>query len=75
MANYDSADALSRAESESGETYLIPGTDCLSQVAFVLNTYGAPISDYAYLANPYYWVPNHFYASGYMSKFGPEHNV
>jgi hypothetical protein len=75
VREYDSAGAISRADSEYGETYLIPGTDCLSQVAFVLNTYGAPISDYAYLANLYYWVPNHFYVSRFMSRFGPERNV
>jgi hypothetical protein len=67
--------ALKVAQNQNDEAYRIPGADCLSQTVEVLATYGAPISEYAYLANPNYWVPNHYYHSGYMSQFGPEHRL
>lgn len=74
-ASNNSAAALSQATSEYGEPYKIPGADCLAQVTSVLRVYGAPISEYAYLINPYYWVPNHYYESSYMSEFEPEKPV
>ena len=67
--------ALSVAKAQSGEVYSIPDFDCLSQTVQVLATYGAPISEHLYLLNPYYWVPNHYYESKYMSKFGPKHRL
>jgi hypothetical protein len=61
--------ALSIVKAQAGEVYSIPDFDCLAQAVQVLAAYGAPISEHAYLLNPYYWVPNHYYESGYMSKF------
>ena len=75
VTNYDSSAALSVAKAQSGELYTIPDFDCLAQTVEVLATYGAPISEHEYLLNPYYWVPNHYYVSGYMSKFGPQHKL
>ena len=72
---YNAAAALKVVKGEYDEFYSIPDFDCLAQTVEVLATYGAPISEHIYLLNPYYWVPNHFYTSGYMSKFGPEHKV
>ena len=69
------AAALSIVKTQAGEVYSIPDYDCLAQVVEVLATYGAPISEHAYLLNPYYWVPNHYYESGYMSKFGSKKPV
>ena len=67
--------ALGVAQNQYGEKYEIPNSDCLSQTVDVLATYGASIDDAHYLLNAYYWVPNNFYASGYMSSFGPKQNL
>jgi hypothetical protein len=69
------AAALGIVKAQAGEVYSIPDFDCLAQTVQVLATYGAPISEHAYLLNPYYWVPNHYYQSGYMSKFGSAKKV
>jgi len=71
----NSTDALTEAQNEYGEPYFIPLTDCLSQVALVLGTYGAPVSEHAYLLDPRYWVPNKYYKSKYMSQFEPEKSL
>ncbi|MGH3259308.1 MAG: hypothetical protein ACRDOU_28565, partial [Streptosporangiaceae bacterium] len=67
--------ALDVAKNQYGEKYKIPGSDCLSQTVDVLAVYGASINDSSYLLNTYYWVPNNYYHSGYMSHFGPEHKL
>ncbi len=74
-ASYHAAAALHVVMVEHGEVYSIPNFDCLSETVKVLGSYGAPISEHLYILNPYYWVPNHYYESGYMSKFGPKHDV
>ena len=67
--------ALGVAQNQYGEKYEIPNSDCLSQTVEVLATYGASIDDAKYLLDAYYWIPNNFYASGYMSNFGPKQNL
>jgi hypothetical protein len=69
------AAALHVVRAQNGEVYSIPNFDCLSQTVQVLGSYGAPIGEHLYLLNPYYWVPNHYYKSGNMSKFGPKHQL
>jgi hypothetical protein len=71
VPTYHSAAALKVAESQGGESYTIPLSDCLTQTTDVLSKYGAPINDSTYLLNYIEWVPNAFYDSTYMKKFGP----
>jgi hypothetical protein len=75
VASYHSTAALKIAKSQGGETYTIPGFDCLSQTTDVLATYGAPINDGSYRLHPNDWVPNSYYESTYMSKFGPQERI
>lgn len=75
VANINASAALQVAESQYGEDYTIPDFDCLAQTVEVLATYGASMSEHAYLLNFKYWVPNNYYASGYMSHFGPKRKL
>lgn len=75
VGSYHAAAAFHVVTVEHGEFYSIPNFDCLSETVKILGAYGAPIGEHLYILNPYYWAPNHYYESGYMSKFGPKHNV
>lgn len=72
---YHSTAALDTAKALGGVLYEIPYFDCLAQATDVLAIYGAPVNDVTYLLNPDYWVPNNYYHSVYMSKFGPVHKI
>lgn len=75
VLSYHTAAALKVAKAQQGETYIIPGSDCLAQTTDVLAKYGAPINDSSYLLHPNDWVPNSYYESTYMSKFGPQERI
>lgn len=72
---YNSAAALKIAKGQGGESYTIPLSDCLTQTTDVLSKYGAPLNDSTYLLNYLEWVPNTYYASVYMKKFGPVRKI
>jgi hypothetical protein len=70
VPTYNSAAALKIAKSQGGESYTIPLSDCLAQTTDVLAKYGAPINDSTYLLYYPEWVPNTYYHSVYLKKFG-----
>lgn len=75
VPTYNSAAALKVAKSQGGESYTIPLSDCLAQATDVLAKYGAPINDSTYLLFYPEWVPNTYYHSVYMKKFGPAKKI